>query len=132
MRRKSLTPLGETEMEILHHVWALGSATVAQVRERILAARPIAYTTVMTVMKNLNEKGYLDYDRDGATYVYRPARAPEEVRRSLVHDLVRKVFHGSPLALMQTLVTDEDLSEAEREEIRRLIDQMEARDDDTR
>lgn len=130
--RNPLSPLGGTEMEVLRHVWALDLATAREVHERISRDRRIAYTTVMTVMKNLNEKGYLDYDRDGATYVYRPARAPEEVRRSLVHDLVRKVFHGSPLALMQTLVTDEDLSEAEREEIRRLIDQMEARDDDTR
>ena len=130
MKRKSLTPLGETEMEVLHHVWALGDATVAEVRARIQASREIAYTTVMTVMKNLADKGYLRYEKDGATYVYTSARPPEEVRHSLLDDLVRKVFGGSPLALVQTLVRHEDLSEREREQIRTLIDELEEPDDD--
>ena len=128
MKRKSLTPLGETEMEVLHHVWDLGEATVADVRERILQNRKVAYTTVMTVMKNLADKGYLTYRKDGATYVYTSERPPDEVRSSLVGDLVRKVFRGSPLALVQTLVRSGDLTDAERKELRRLIDAME--DDD--
>jgi len=55
--KKSITPLGETEMEVLHHVWDLQDATVADVHERILSDRKVAYTTVMTVMKNLKKKG---------------------------------------------------------------------------
>lgn len=129
MKRKSLTPLGETEMEILHHVWDLGQATVADVRERILETREVAYTTVMTVMKNLADKGYLQFEKEGVTYVYSAARPPEEVRHSLVDDLVRKVFEGSPLALVQTLVRSEHLTEAERQDIKRLIDEMEDDDD---
>jgi predicted transcriptional regulator len=129
MRRKSLTPLGETEMEILHHVWDLGQATVADVRERILASRDVAYTTVMTVMKNLADKGYLQFEKDGVTYVYSAARPPEEVRHSLVDDLVRKVFAGSPLALVQTLVRSDNMTEAERQDLKRLIDAMEDDDD---
>ncbi len=130
MRRNSLSPLGETEMEVLHHVWQLGRATVADVRERILSSRDVAYTTVMTVMKNLAEKGYLSYEKEGLTYVYAPARSPEEVRHSLVDDLVHKVFEGSSLALVQTLVRHEDLSDDEAREIRKLIDGMEDPDDD--
>ena len=130
MKRKSLTPLGETEMEILHHVWDLGQATVADVRTRILKTREVAYTTVMTVMKNLADKGYLQFEKEGVTYVYSAARSPEEVRHSLVDDLVRKVFEGSPLALVQTLVRAEALTEAERQDLKRLIDEMED-DDDT-
>ena len=129
MRRKSLTPLGETEMEILHHVWHLGDATVAQVRDRILETRPIAYTTVMTVMKNLASKYFLQFEKDGNTYVYSAARPPEEVRQSLVGDLVNKVFNGSPLALVQTLVGSENLSDDALHEIRTLIEQMEDSDD---
>jgi len=129
MRRKSLTPLGETEMEILHHVWDLRQATVADVRARILETREVAYTTVMTVMKNLADKGYLQFEKDGVTYVYSAARPPEEVRHSLVDDLVRKVFDGSPLALVQTLVRAENLTEAERQDLKRLIDEMEDDDD---
>jgi len=129
MKRKSLTPLGETEMEILHHVWDLQQATVADVRARILETREVAYTTVMTVMKNLADKGYLQFEKDGVTYVYSAARRPEEVRHSLVDDLVRKVFDGSPLALVQTLVRAENLTEAERQDLKRLIDEMEEDDD---
>ena len=123
--KKSLTPLGETEMEILHHVWELGEATVASVQERILEDRKVAYTTVMTVMKNLYEKGYLQYRKEGVTYVYSAAQEPEKVQSNLIGKLVDKVFKGSPSALIQTLVQSEDLSEEERSEIKKLIDKLE-------
>lgn len=122
--KKSLTPLGETEMEVLHHVWELGEATVKDVKERILKDRKVAYTTVMTVMKNLADKGYLKYRKDGVTYVYSPAQEPESVRFNLVKDLVKKVFKGSPTELVQTLVEGEELSENDKTEILNLIDKM--------
>jgi predicted transcriptional regulator len=123
--KKSLTPLGETEMEVLHHVWELQEATVNQVRDRILEDRKVAYTTIMTVMKNLADKGYLKYHKEGVTYVYSPAVEPESVRFSLLKDLVQKVFKGSPGQLVQTLVKNEDISDKERREIQNLIDDME-------
>jgi predicted transcriptional regulator len=125
MKKRSLTPLGETEMEVLQHVWELNSASVADVRERILEERDVAYTTIMTVMKNLTEKGYLKYRKDGVTYIYSPAQEPESVRFNLIKDMVKKVFKGSPMQLVQTLVQGEDLSEEEKREIRSMIDQME-------
>ena len=130
MKRKSLTHLGETEMEVLHHVWDLGEATVADVRERILEDRDVAYTTIMTVMKKLAEKGYLDYHKEGRSYVYQPAQEPNEVQHSLLRRLMDKVFEGSPSALVQTLVRREDLSDDERAEIRALIDALEEEDTD--
>lgn len=120
--RKSLTPLGETEMEVLHHVWELGEATVKDVQELVLERRKVAYTTIMTVMKNLADKGYLKYYKDGVTYVYSPAKEPESVRLSLIGDLVKKVFKGSPSELVQTLVQGEKLSNKEKKEIKKLID----------
>jgi predicted transcriptional regulator len=125
MRSKSLTPLGETEMEILHHVWQMKNATVGDVLERIQRERPVAYTTVMTVMRNLADKGYLAFEKEGNSYVYTPLKPAAEVQRSLVRDLVSKVFRGSPTALVQTLVSDENLSEEEISRIRTLIDGME-------
>ena len=123
--KKSLTPLGETEMEVLHHVWELEEATVKQVRNRILESREVAYTTIMTVMKNLAEKGYLKYRKDGVTYVYSPAREPESVRSSLISDLMKKVFKGSPRELVQALVNSKDLSQKDLSEIKQMIDKME-------
>ena len=126
--RRSLSPLGGTELEVLHHVWALGRTTVRDVYERIRDDRRIAYTTVMTVMKNLADKGYLAYEQDGAAYVYRAARPPAEVQGSLLSGFVEKVFGGSPAALVQTLVRSEEIGPEERAALRRLIDQMEEDD----
>jgi len=131
MQRKSLTHLGETEMEVLHHVWDLGEATVSDVRERILEDRDVAYTTVMTVLKKLAEKGYLDYHKEGRSYVYHPAEEPDAVQHSLLQRLMEKVFEGSPSALVQTLVQREDLSDDERAEIKALIDALDAEHSET-
>ena len=122
--KKSLTPLGETEMEILHHVWESSEATVADIHQRILQDRKVAYTTIMTVMKNLAEKGYLKYRKDGVTYVYSAAIQPSKVQFSLVDKLVDKVFKGSPLALVQTLVQNEDISEEELQQIKDMIENL--------
>ena len=112
-------------MEVLNHVWALGEASVNDVRERILEKRKVAYTTVMTVMKNLADKKYLKYRKEGLSYIYSAAIKPEDVRYNLVDRLVDKVFHGSPKDLVQALVQNEKLSDGEREEIKKMIDGLE-------
>lgn len=129
MRSKSLTPLGETEMEVLHHVWQLGEATVADIQARLLAEREVAYTTVMTVLRNLANKGYLHFEKEGKTYVYAAARPPSEVQHELLSGLLDKVFHGSASALLQTLVQHETLSAEERADLLSLIQDLEADDD---
>ncbi|MCC5940227.1 MAG: BlaI/MecI/CopY family transcriptional regulator [Balneolaceae bacterium] len=123
--RKPLSPLGETEMEILNHVWELGEASVADVRKRMLEYRDVAYTTVMTILKNLADKDYLKYREEGRSYIYYAAVKPEDVRFSLIDRLVDKVFKGSPKDLVQTLVQSENLSEADLREIKSLIDKLE-------
>ena len=128
MNRRTLNPLGETEMEVLQHVWALGSAAVGEVHARILETREVAYTTVMTVMKKLASKGYLTFEKSGNAYIYSAAQPPEEVRRDLLQGLMEKVFQGSPGALVQTLVRDESLSPDELASIRSILDAIQ-RDD---
>lgn len=123
--RKPLSPLGETEMEILNLVWELGEASVADVREKMLDYRNVAYTTVMTIMKNLADKKYLKFRKEGLSYIYSAAVQPNEVRFSLIDRLVDKVFKGSPKDLVQTLVQNENLSEKERLEIKKIIDKLE-------
>lgn len=127
MKKKKILPIGETELEVLHIVWELKEATVNDVLDRILEKRKVAYTTIMTVMKNLSNKGVLQYRKEGATYVYSATQQqdPEEVKGKLLDEILTKVFKGSPAALIQTLVKKEDLSEADRDEIRKLIDGME-------
>lgn len=128
MKRRILNPLGETEMEVLQHVWSLGEASVAEVHVRILASREVAYTTVMTVMKKLASKGYLTFVKEGNAYIYSAAQAPEQVRHELLSGLLDKVFQGSTRALVQTLVRHERLSEQEVEALREIVNSIEAED----
>ena len=125
MQRRTLNPLGETEMEVLQHVWSLGTATVGDVHARVLETREVAYTTVMTVMKKLAQKGYLTFVRDGNAYAYSAAQPPGEVRADLLQGLLDKVFQGSRAALVQTLVGQEPLTEEDVAELRRIVASIE-------
>lgn len=122
--RKSISPLGDTELEILHHVWEMGEATVAEVQERIMQERKVAYTTVMTIMRNLNKKGYLDFEKKGVTYHYRPAQSADTVKQNLVSTFVNKVFKGNAGALVQNLVEAENISSQDRKQIEDIIRKM--------
>ena len=123
--RKSLTPLGDTEIEVLQHIWELNEASVSQVHNKIMQDRQVAYTTVMTIMKNLYKKGYLTYRKEGVSYIYSPSKSKESVQSNLIKSLVSKVFKGSPSALVQNLLQNEELSEQERREIKEMIEKME-------
>ncbi len=124
-KRRSLSPLGEAEMEVLHHVWTLGRATVSEVLESILRNRKVAYTTVLTLLNKLTRKGYLACDKSATSYVYSALLNPDEVRQDLLTSLMDKVFLGSAGALVQTLVRSESLSEEDIAEIRKAIDSLE-------
>lgn len=127
MSNKRLLPVGKTELEVLHIVWELKEATVNDVLKKILETRTVAYTTIMTVMKNLSDKGVLKYRKEGTTYVYsaKDKQQPAEVRSKLLGEILDKVFKGSPFALIQTLIKNENLTDQERADIKKLIDGME-------
>jgi BlaI family transcriptional regulator, penicillinase repressor len=124
MKNKSTLTLGDSEMEVLVNVWELKEATVAQVHERILAKRKVAYTTIMTMMQKLAKKGYLRYRKDGVTYVYSAAIDPSQVKQDMLGHIINKVFKGSPTALMQTLVDHEEITDAERDTIKAIINKL--------
>lgn len=101
-------------------VWELENATVRDVYETILKRRRIAYTTVMTMMKILETKGYLKKSQEDRAYVYRPAQPKQNVIRGMVRDFVNRVFNGSAEPLLVHLVEEKGLSERELAEIARL------------
>lgn len=118
--------LGKTELEVLHIIWDLKEASVNDVHERILKKRKVAYTTIMTVMKNLSIKGVLQFRKQGRTYIYKATKNqdPEIVKKKLLHLTLDKVFNGSASQLIQTLVQSEDISKKELAEIKDLIDNI--------
>ncbi len=130
MKKSSLGPLGEAEMEVLQHVWEHGgSVSVTAIHEQVSRQRKVAYTTIMTIMRKLADKGYLRYQKHGSAYLYEAARPPGEVKHSLLTGILGKVFGGSPVDLVESLVTYEALSENERAEIKKMLDMMEDDDD---
>src|SRR5271154_767831 len=104
MRPKSPT-LTEQELEIMKIVWARQTATVRDVYEALLERRKVAYTTVMTMMKILEQKGYLNRKQVDRAYVYRPAQPKNQVIGKMVRDFVNRVFNGSAEPLLVHLNT---------------------------
>ena len=124
MRPKSRT-LTEQELEIMKVVWELQTATVRDVYEALLRRRKIAYTTVMTMMNILEEKGYLKKRAVDKAHVYRPAQAKAKVIRAMVQEFIERVFNGAAQPLLVQLVKDRHLSEKDLAEISRLIKEAE-------
>lgn len=110
-------------MEMLHLVWETGPSTVAAIHDRVCQTRRVAYTTVMTQLRKLADKGFLSFTQEGNAYVYRAEREPGEVRRSVLESILAKVFKGSAVDLIATLVEHEQLSDEELAEIRRIVDE---------
>ena len=120
MRTKSRT-LTEQELEIMKVVWELQTATVRDVYEALLRRRKIAYTTVMTMMNILEEKGYLKKRAEDKAHIYWPAQAKSKVMRAMLQDFVSRVFNGSAEPLLVQLVKDRHLSPEDLEKIARAI-----------
>jgi predicted transcriptional regulator len=117
----TLTP---KELAIMKVVWRLESATVRDVYEAFRKKRPVAYTTVMTMMKILEEKGYLEKNRAERAYVYRATRPRQLVVGAMVRDFVDRVFDGAAGGLLLHLAKDRKLSKEDRTTIRRIIEEM--------
>jgi BlaI family penicillinase repressor len=122
---RSRAGLGARELAIMKVVWSLEEASVRDVYEALRKRRPVAYTTVLTMMSTLETKGYLKKRPDGRAFRYRPARPEGRVITSLVRDFVDRVFDGASRPLLAHLVTEARLSPDEREELKRLIDEAE-------
>src|SRR5215472_11908715 len=109
MRRKSTT-LTDLELEIMKVVWDHDAVTVRDVYETLLERRKVAYTTVMTMMKILEQKKYLKKNQTDRAYVYRPAQPKRQVIGEMVREFINRVFNGSAEPLLVHLVEGRHLS----------------------
>jgi BlaI family penicillinase repressor len=119
MRRRSPT-LTEQELEIMKIVWDRDQVTVRDVYEALLERRKVAYTTVMTMMKILEQKKHLKKTQEDRAYVYQPTQPKRQVIGAMVRDFVNRVFNGSAEPLLVHLVEEGNLSQKDLEEIARL------------
>jgi BlaI family transcriptional regulator, penicillinase repressor len=121
MRPKSPT-LTAYELEMMRIVWQHDApVTVRDVYEALRQRRPIAYTTVMTSMKTLEQKGYLKATQQDRAFQYRPARPKQQVIQAMVREFVDRVFNGSAGPLVAHLVEDEQLSHEDLRDIVRMM-----------
>ncbi|MDP2306253.1 MAG: BlaI/MecI/CopY family transcriptional regulator [Pseudomonadota bacterium] len=112
--------LTAAELELMHVLWTLGEATVQQVLDGLQGAR--AYTTVATLLKILDDKGFAAVQKDGRKLAYRPAVDRPAYEATAVRDVVERVFAGDAGALVRTLVEHERLRPEDLQALRALLE----------
>ena len=121
MRPKSTT-LTAHELELMKIVWRHeDGVTVRDVYEELRSRRAVAYTTVMSSLKTLEQKGHLKTTQQDRAYCYRPARPKQQVIKDMVREFVNRVFNGSVQPLVAHLLEDDQISQSELREITRML-----------
>jgi predicted transcriptional regulator len=110
----------ERELDVMGVLWSLGSGTVADVKERL--EDPLAYTTVLTVLRTLEDKGYVGHAEEGRAYRYRPLVERDQAQQSALKRLIQKLFSGSPELLLTHLVADQQMTDKELKRLHKLLE----------
>ena len=114
--------LGDRELEVMTWLWANGSGTVGEVKDGL--GDPLAYTTVLTILRNLESKGFVRHEGEGKAHRYFPLIAQKAAGTSAVSRLIEKLFGGDPAMLVSHLVSDHPLS---AKELKRLQEKLRGR-----
>ena len=113
--------LSGRELDVMNVLWERGSATVAEVLEDL--QDELAYTTVLTILRRLEDKGRVRHEADGKAHRYLPLVQREEVQDSALQRITRRLFLDSPRLLMSRLLSEGRLTEEQMRELRELLDQ---------
>ena len=120
--------LGRLELQIMKVVWLKGNATVHDVRDVLAKGKKPAYSTILTMMRKLEAKGYLRHEVNERTYIYKPTISQNDVRHGVLGDILDRLFEGSPLLLLNSLVEQNRISKTEFSQIQKLIREREKND----
>jgi predicted transcriptional regulator len=119
---KSVT-LTEAELRLMDVLWQKGPSTVQQVQEALPKKSPLAYNSVLTTIRVLEQKGYLKHAKDGRAHVYRPLVKREEATRSEIRHLAQRFFKNSHEMLVLNILEDRGVDAEELERLRRLMEE---------
>jgi len=122
MARKKSVALTDAEADVMAVLWRLRRASVGDVVAGIKKTRAVTYSTVQTMLRILETKGYVTHDKVSRAFVYEPVIDERQARRRALRHLVRRLFEGSPSLLVLNVLEDEEIDPAEREQLRRLIE----------
>ena len=115
--------LTQVELELMTILWKLGNASVNDILEKLPKERPLAYTSVSTILRILEQKEVLASRKEGRGHVYFPLLSKSEYESLSINNLVTKVFDGEPIAAVRKLIDNTDLSEADLKALRKLLDE---------
>jgi predicted transcriptional regulator len=118
--RKSVT-LTEAELRLMDILWQKGPATVQQVVEALPETQPLAYNSVLTTMRILEKKGYVEHVKDGRAHVYKPLVERREASRFEIRHLVNRFFKDSHEALVLNIIEDQSIDAEELQRLRQLV-----------
>jgi predicted transcriptional regulator len=121
MARKKTPTLTEAESRLMEVVWEMGEATVNEVVAALPEGNRPAYNTVLTLLRILEQKGYLRHIKEGRAHVYRPHISRNQARRQVVRHMVRSFFNDSPELLLLSVLENEKLTAAEMERLKKMI-----------
>lgn len=122
MPRKQSTTLTEAELRLMNELWRMGRATVHQLVEALPADLPLAYNSVLTTIRILEKKGYVQHQKDGRAHVYLPVVGRQEATRSEIRNLLGRFFRNSHEALVLNILEDDTLEADELKRLRQLIE----------
>ena len=114
--------LGDLQHAIMRVLWDRGEAPVAEVHQCLLTERGLALTTIATMLSKMEKKGVVQRRMEGRGFVYEPAVSESEVYRSMGSELTEQLFAGDAVALVNHLLTEQEIDRTELDEIKRLIE----------
>jgi BlaI family transcriptional regulator, penicillinase repressor len=115
--------LGRVQLKIMQILWSRGRATAREITETLNESEPIAHSTVQTLLRTLKDKGSIDHEVEGRTFVFIPTAQEDKYKRNAAGDLLHRVFGGDMPSLVAHLLKNEKVSRKELDEIRQLIDE---------
>ena len=124
--------LGELQHAIMRLLWARDEATVAEVHGALFDERGLAPTTIATMLRKMEDKGVVAHRIEDRHFVYQATVTEDEVRSTMVGELLDRLFAGDPAALVSHLVADHDIDEEEIERLRTLLQSTETRKEENR
>jgi len=122
MARKQSPALTDAEAQVMAVLWRLHTASVGYVVSAMNEARVVSYSTIQTILRILETKGYVTHDKVARAFVYTPVVDERQARRRALRHLVSRLFEGSPSLLVLNVLEDEEIAPAERERLRKLIE----------
>ncbi len=108
-------------MQVLSVLWERGPSTAREVLEAMPDGKKRAYTSILSVMQVMEKKGLLTHTNKGIAHVYQPTASKSNVLQPFLHRVLKEVFGGRPAAMMQALLSETTVSDAELSEMRRLL-----------